>query len=249
LKRFFAGAGYPFRGLAFLARRRALWVWLAAPIVLHAVLLVLTLAAFLWFRQDLLDALLPSAWTGWTSTLAGWGLQAAALLLGVLASVLIGNVLASPFLDALAVRVLAAAGEILPPPPSALASIGGAAANQALQVLILGVVQSGLLALWITPLGILHPFLSAAASILFLAQESLDPALDTRDLSPFARLGWIFRHRASVAGFGAALALLLAVPFVGVLLLPCAVAGASLLVKDLEGRGDSAATPGAARGL
>lgn len=234
MRSFLTGATYPFRGLAFLGRRRALWSWLAAPLIIHALLLALALALFLIFRKDLVAALLPGAWTGWIRGLAGFALQVAAALLALLGSVLLGNVLAAPFLDALAGRVLMAAGEAAPPPQSTAGSIGRASANEALQLLILGAVQSGLLALWVTPLGFLHPPLSVVASLLFIAQETLDPALDARGLSPVDRLRWIARHAGSVAGFGAALLPFLAVPIAGPLLLPCAVAGAALLVHDLD---------------
>jgi CysZ protein len=234
MRSFLRGASYPLRGLAFLAGRRSLWAWLAAPLLIHLVLLGTALAAFLVYRADLASAVLPATWTGWPRTLAAAGVQVAVALLGLLACISLGNVLAAPFLDALAGRVLAAAGAAAPAPVPAAAALGRAAVNQALQLAILGAVQSALFALWLTPAGPLHPFLSAAASAAFLAQECLDPALESLGLGPFARLRWIGRRAGAVAGFAAGLLPLLAVPLAGWLLLPAAVAGASLLARDLD---------------
>ncbi|MEV1046861.1 EI24 domain-containing protein [Streptomyces sp. NPDC049916] len=93
------------------------------------------------------------------------------------------------------------------------------------------------------------PALGFCVSGYFLAQELTGVALQRRGFELKARLALLRRRRLLVLGFGVPLTLAFLVPFVAVFLMPGAVAGATLLVRDLVGPADPpapAAGPGAA---
>lgn len=90
------------------------------------------------------------------------------------------------------------------------------------------------------------PVLSLCVSGFFLALELTSVALQRRGIPVRDRLRMLRRRKALALGFGAPLALLFLVPPVAVLLMPGAVAGAALLVRDLTGD-DEAAPSGPGR--
>ncbi|MFF7032871.1 EI24 domain-containing protein [Streptomyces griseus] len=91
------------------------------------------------------------------------------------------------------------------------------------------------------------PAIGICVSGYFLAEELTGVALQRRGLALKKRLGLLRRRRAMVLGFGVPLALSFLVPFVAVFLMPGAVAGATLLARDLVGLDPGFATgPGGA---
>ncbi|MFD8193056.1 EI24 domain-containing protein [Streptomyces wuyuanensis] len=87
------------------------------------------------------------------------------------------------------------------------------------------------------------PVLGFCVTGFFLAEELTAVALQRRRVELRERLVLLRGRRMLTLGFGVPLALAFLVPFVAVLLMPGAVAGATLLVRDLTGDGD-AAEPG-----
>ncbi|MEU4130889.1 EI24 domain-containing protein [Streptomyces wuyuanensis] len=87
------------------------------------------------------------------------------------------------------------------------------------------------------------PVLGFCVTGFFLAEELAAVALQRRRVELRERLVLLRGRRMLTLGFGVPLALAFLVPFVAVLLMPGAVAGATLLVRDLTGDGD-AAEPG-----
>ncbi|MDX3378820.1 EI24 domain-containing protein [Streptomyces sp. ME02-6991-2A] len=88
------------------------------------------------------------------------------------------------------------------------------------------------------------PAIGICVSGYFLAEELTGVALQRRGLHLKKRLGLLRTRRLLVLGFGVPLALSFLVPFVAVFLMPGAVAGATLLARDLvdpAGSGDTAA--------
>ncbi|MFF5896115.1 EI24 domain-containing protein [Streptomyces argenteolus] len=77
------------------------------------------------------------------------------------------------------------------------------------------------------------PALGFCVSGYFLSQELTSVALQRRGMVLKDRLALLRGRRAMALGFGVPLALAFLVPFVAVLLMPGAVAGATLLVRDL----------------
>ncbi|MFJ3333250.1 EI24 domain-containing protein [Streptomyces sp. NPDC086766] len=88
------------------------------------------------------------------------------------------------------------------------------------------------------------PVLGFFVTGFFLTEELASVALQRRGVDLRARLALLRSRRTLVWGFGTPLALAFLVPFVAVLLMPGAVAGATLLARDLLGE---EITDGAAR--
>ncbi|MGW4028143.1 EI24 domain-containing protein [Streptomyces sp. NPDC004838] len=77
------------------------------------------------------------------------------------------------------------------------------------------------------------PVIGVCVSGFFLAEELTAVALQRRGVELRERLVLLRGRRTLVLGFGVPLALAFIVPFVAVLLMPGAVAGATLMVRDL----------------
>jgi CysZ protein len=228
---FFAALAYPFRGCAFLARRRDLWRYAAWAFGLNLAALAALTTAFAFLAPTLTDLLTPDRGPGWLESVAGclvWIVWIVALYF--LATIL-GHLIAGPFLDAMTERILASLGEPLPPPRGIARAVGRAAANQGLKLLFFVGVQTLLLLLLLTPGAVVLPVLGPLATAFFLGSEALDYPLDARGLSVPARLRWLFARLGATLGYGAAC---FALSFVGFLALPALVAGAALFAHDLD---------------
>ncbi|MGP3912238.1 EI24 domain-containing protein [Nonomuraea sp. 10N515B] len=76
------------------------------------------------------------------------------------------------------------------------------------------------------------PVLGAAVSGFFLTVELTTLALERRGMARKQRFALLRANKASALGFGVAVFLLFLVPFVAVIAMPAAVAGAALLVRN-----------------
>ena len=233
---FFAALAYPFRGIAYFLRRPALWKYFAAAFAINVVLFAVLAYLFFQHRAELVDGLLPARWWGWLRTGLGWLFTLLVAVAGLFLFTIVGNILASPFLDAMTERILRDLGETLPPPRGALRALGRSVVNQVLKLVFFGAIQAALLLLQLLPgIGtVLHPVLSTFVGVVFLGFEYLDYPLDARHLSVPDRFRWLGRHLAEALGFGAVLFPVLLIPFVGYACLPLAVAGASLLAHEVD---------------
>jgi CysZ protein len=227
---------YPFRGVAYFLGRPVLWKYFAAAFAINVVLFAVLTWLFVAYRADLVDAILPERWWGWVRTGLGWLITAAVGIAGLFLFTIVGNILASPFLDAMTERILRDLGEPLPPSRGPWRALGRGLVNQLLKLLIFGAIQVGLLFLHLIPgVGsVLHAVLSAFAGVVFLGFEYLDYPLDARGLSVPDRFAWLFRRLSAALGFGAVLFPILLIPFIGYVLLPLSVAGACLLAHDVD---------------
>ncbi|MFE6228485.1 MULTISPECIES: EI24 domain-containing protein [unclassified Streptomyces] len=79
------------------------------------------------------------------------------------------------------------------------------------------------------------PVLGFCVSGFFLAEELTAVALQRRGVELRERLALLRGRRTATLGFGVPLAVAFVVPFVAVFLMPGAVAGATLMVRDLRG--------------
>jgi uncharacterized protein involved in cysteine biosynthesis len=231
---FWRGLTYPFRGVAFLARHRALWTYAAGAFLLNAVIFTAAAVAFWALLPDLVDLLTPDrAWT-WVKTVVSIIVGLAAFLLALVLYTIVGNLVAGPFLDAMTERMLGILGESLPPGRGWASAIGRAIVNQLVKLVLFGGIQILLLVLLLTPVGFLHPPLAGFLTVLFLALEFADYPLDARRVPVPSRLAWAFRHARPALGFGSACLALSFVPFLLYVLLPSAACGAVLLVRDID---------------
>ncbi|MFF9427125.1 EI24 domain-containing protein [Streptomyces sp. NPDC014746] len=81
------------------------------------------------------------------------------------------------------------------------------------------------------------PAIGFCVSGFFLTEELTAVALQRRGVELKERLGLLRGRRLAVLGFGVPLTLAFLVPFVAVFLMPGAVAGATLMARDLRGEG------------
>ncbi|MFD9033563.1 EI24 domain-containing protein [Streptomyces sp. NPDC059567] len=90
------------------------------------------------------------------------------------------------------------------------------------------------------------PVIGFCVSGFFLAEELSAVALQRRSVELKERLRMLRGRRMLTLGFGVPLTLAFLVPFVAVFLMPGAVAGATLMVRDLRGENADDAEPAAA---
>ena len=227
-----AGVAYLFRGQGWAVRNPRRWAFGLLPALAALLVIGILLAAFAYWLGDLVNWATPFAdhWDGtWRQVLRD---LLSALLLGggallaVIAFTALTLVIGQPFYERL-VR------EVAPPPAGApenglLASIGDGlrvglrAAGCAVGLFALGLIPVvGQLAALV---------LGFAVSGYFLTLELTSVAFELRGVPTAQRL----RGRRLLAiGFGVPLVLAFLVPFATVLLMPGAVAGATLLAEEL----------------
>jgi CysZ protein len=238
MKSFFTSLAYPFRGVGYFLARPALWKYFAAAFAINVVLFVVLAVLFVKYRVALVDWVTPDRFWKWAKVAIEWIFTGIIAVLGLFLFTIVGNLLASPFLDAMTEKILSDLGETLPPSRGPLKAFLRALRNQSIKLVFFGSIQALLLLLWIIPgLGVLHPPLSAILTILFLGFEYVDYPLDARQLPVPRRFEWMVAHLGATLAYGAVLFPVFLIPFVGYACLPLAVAGASLLVHDIDSRG------------
>jgi CysZ protein len=235
MKPFLSALAYPFRGVGYFLARPALWKYFAGAFAINLVLFAILAWLFVHYRVRLVDWITPDWFWTWAQVAIGWIFTVIVAILGLFLFTIVGNLLAAPFLDAMTERILTELGETLPPSRGPLRALLRALRNQSIKLAFFGAIQLLLLLLWIIPVvGFLHPPLSAILTILFLGFEYADYPLDARQMPIPRRFEWMFAHLGSTLGFGLVLFPLFLIPLVGYLCLPLAVAGASLLVHNID---------------
>lgn len=238
MKPFLAALTYPLRGVTYFLGRPVLWKYFAAALAINLVLFTVLTTLFINYRADIVDWITPDRFWRWAQVVIEWVFTVLVAVLGLFLFTIIGNLLASPFLDAMTERILTDLGETLPPSRGPLQAFIRALRNQSIKLAFFGAIQALLLVLWVIPVvGFLHPPLSAIVTILFLGFEYVDYPLDARQLPIPRRFEWMLARLGSTFGYGLVLFPLFLVPVVGYLCLPLAVAGASLLVHNIDSSG------------
>jgi CysZ protein len=236
---FFSALTYPFRGVAFFLRRPALWKYFAAAFAINVILFAVLAVLFFKHRADLVTWIMPARFPEWLRATLGWILTGVVAVAALFLFTIVGNLLATPFLDAMTERILHELGEQLPPSRGPLRALLRALVNQTLKLLFFGAIQGLLLLLLATPLALLHPPLSALLAVLFLGFEYLEYPLAARRVDVPGRFAWLARHLGAALGFGLVLFGALWIPFLGYLCLPLAVAGAALLAHHIDSPGST----------
>jgi uncharacterized protein involved in cysteine biosynthesis len=230
MSEFLAALTYPFRGVAFFVGRPGLWKFAIAAVAIHLFAFVALIALYLHYRGSVVGWITPARFPSWLQATASWILSLLLFVAALFAASLAGNLFSLPILDALTERVLRDLGEKLPVGRGFSHALRRCLVNQTLKLLIFGAIQAAVLLLYVTPLAFLHPPISAFLGVLFLGFDCLDYPLDARQVPVLARFGWLLRHAGATLGYGS----VLLVPLLGTLLLPLAVAGASLLAHRLD---------------
>jgi CysZ protein len=244
-----AGARYPFWGLRFVyVEHRSLaryWIW---PILVTA--LAASAALYLvWTRHD---ALLELVWSepageGWLGWLARAAYAAVDLLMslflagaGLVASVLVGNLLAAPFNDALSEEVERLLTGRSGPPFSLRALAADVLRTVRLEGLKLLVYASVMLPLFVGSFfvpgvgQVAYTGFGFVFTALYFAIDYVDWPASRRRLGVRARLDLLRRHKAAMFGFGVGVWAFLWIPIVNLFFMPAAVAGGTKLYLDLS---------------
>ena len=207
-----------------------------------------------------LTAVLAIAWIAGSSAIHSWFLERASrpnssltislwaigpslllggISLGVLVLTVLGNTLAAPWQW----RLAEAAEAQLGPDPSREKGLEPAEASEAM---FSELKRLAWLLVWVLlglPLALI-PFLGSllygvwlmAVMITFLAYLFVGPALRARGLTRWSKIGFVWRHKASMLGFGLGLSLLALIPLLQATCLPAAAVGAVGLVRELRGQ-------------
>lgn len=113
------------------------------------------------------------------------------------------------------------------------------ALGEGIRLVVLGILVALLtLIIGFIPLigGVLATVVNLLLSGRLLARELTGRAFDARGLSTLSRSQLLGAGRARVLGFGVAVQLCFVVPFGAIIAMPAAVAGSTLLARDLVGR-------------
>ncbi len=239
------GFGYLLRGQRWVgAHRRALGVGLI-PGLISLVLYVAALVALVVFAGDLVDWATPFAdsWASpWPGLLRGFLavlLVALGLLLSVVTFTAVTLVIGQPFYEALSEQVDRSQSPDGTAPESGLPFLRELwiSVRDGLRIVARAVCWGVLLfaAGFLPVVGqTVVPVLGVCVTGWFLAQELTSVALARRGVELRDQLNLLRTRRMLVWGFGIPLAAAFLIPFVAVFLMPGAVAGATLLVRDLR---------------
>ncbi|WP_405010829.1 EI24 domain-containing protein [Kitasatospora sp. NBC_01539] len=237
-----AGIGYLFKGQRWVARHARWWGFGMIPALIALVGYVAAMVALVVWSGDLADWATPFAddWTSpWQGLLRG-ALAAAAVVVGGLLSVVtftaVTLLVGQPFYESLCEKVDETEGGAPAKPDVPLWRELLVSARDSLSVL-LRVVAIGVLLFaggFLPVVGqTVVPVLGVLASGYFLTVELAAVALQRRGIPQRDRLRLLRSRLGLTVGFGAPLVLLFLVPFLTVLAMPGAVAGATLLARDL----------------
>ncbi|GAA5153639.1 EI24 domain-containing protein [Microbacterium pseudoresistens] len=243
ISEFAAGIGTLLRGAGFWKKRPGLMSLGLVPALIAAAVLLAALIPLAAFLGPISDAVTPFA-DGWAD---GWR---AALRIAVSAVILIAALaLAAAVFTALALvigdpfyqRIWRAVEEDRGSAPAGEGSFW-TTVGEGLRLVITGLLVSILVLL----VGLIPVIGGIAAAVLgvvltgrVLARELTGRAFDARDLDSQQRAALIRGGRARTLGFGAATQLCFLIPLGAVLVMPAAVAGATMMARDLLDRSPS----------
>ncbi|MFJ7200821.1 MULTISPECIES: EI24 domain-containing protein [unclassified Streptomyces] len=239
-----AGFGYLIKGQRWVGRHGR---WFGIGLLPGLITLVLYVAALIglgYGADDLVDWATPFA-DGWSSPWLGllrttltvlvFGLG---LFLAVITFTAVTLLIGQPFYESLSEQVDRTEGGEVPESGLPLWRELWISARDSIRILVrVGLYSVLLFALGFIPvLGqTVVPALGFCVTGYFLAEELTAVALQRRGMVLKDRLALLRGRRLLTLGFGVPLGLAFLIPFVAVFLMPGAVAGATLLARDLVG--------------
>lgn len=249
-----AGFGYLVKGQRWVGGRGRQYGFGLLPGLITLVLYVAALVALAFWADDAVAWATPFAdtWsTPWPGLLRGFLtvlLWALALLLAVVSFTAVTLLVGQPFYEALSERVDASEGADVPGSGLPLWRELWISARDSVRILV-RVAFYGLLLFAAGFLPVVGqtvvPAIGFCVSGFFLAEELTAVALQRRGMEFRERLVLLKSRRLLTLGFGVPLTLCFLVPLVAVFLMPGAVAGATLMARDLTG--ETAPEPDAVR--
>lgn len=237
----------------FLMGLPSLWVWAILPALINLVLFVAVLYVLLSRAGGILESLWtrPEVVVAFDWLLFGlWYLvfaiiYVAAIVLAYFLVLMVSGVIASPFKDKLSCETeLALTGRINDARDGESKVVGilrSLGKSLATLVLYLGCMVPLLLLNLIPVVGsAAYTALAGSLSALFIALDYTDSPLDRRGFGFVQKLRIVRSDLDLAGGFGAGMALILAVPVVNLLAMPIAVVGGTAVGLVI---GDGAASP------
>ncbi|MET9932309.1 MULTISPECIES: EI24 domain-containing protein [unclassified Streptomyces] len=239
-----AGFGYLVKGQKWVARHGRWFGFGLLPGLVTLVLYAGALVGLGYGADDLAAWATPFAddWTSpWIDVLRG-ALTALVFLFGLFLAVItftaVTLLIGQPFYESLSEAVDRSEGGEVPESGLPLWRELWISARDSLRIL-LRVAFYGVLLFacgFIPVVGqTVVPAIGFCVSGFFLTEELTSVALQRRGVEFKERLGLLRGRRSAVLGFGVPLTLAFLVPFVAVFLMPGAVAGATLMARDLRG--------------
>ncbi|MGP4026606.1 EI24 domain-containing protein [Actinomadura sp. 3N407] len=256
-KDLFNGAGYLLRGIGWVARHPAQWLFGLIPALI--VLAVYAAAMiFLAFQIDDLAGWVTGFADGWADAartsarvVAGIAIYGAALFLALITFTAVTLLVGDPFYEAIAVRVEESQGGAPPEPDVPLmVQIGRAVKDTLILAAVALTFAVVFFACGFIPVvgQTVVPVVAALVSGYFLAGELMSIALERRGILRKERFTRMRADRPLVVGFGAATVVVFLIPLGAVLAMPGAVAGGTLLARERLAAGPQAretlVTPG-----
>ncbi|MFI2504878.1 EI24 domain-containing protein [Streptomyces sp. NPDC018972] len=241
-----AGFRYLLAGQRWVARHGKQFGFGLLPGLITLVLYVAALVALALWGEDFVTWATPFA-DDWSSPWAGLFrgfltvvLFALGLLLSVLTFTAVTLLIGQPFYESLSEQVDRDVSPDGTAPESGLPLLRELwiSARDSLRIVVRALVWAVLLfALGFVPvLGqTVVPVIGFFVTGFFLTEELTAVALQRRGVEVRERLGLLRSRKTLVWGFGTPLAVAFLVPFVAVFLMPGAVAGATLMARDLLG--------------
>ncbi|MEU9115239.1 EI24 domain-containing protein [Streptomyces sp. NPDC048483] len=237
-----AGMRYLGKGQRWVAGHGRWWGFGLIPALIALVLYGAVLTALAIWSGDIAAWATPfaddwgSPWQGLLRGLFVALLFAGALMLSVLTFTAVTLVIGDPFYESLSEQVEKGEGHCPEGPDRPMWQEIWIALRDSVHVLLRAVVFGILLfALGFVPVigQTVIPVVGFCVSGFFLAVELTSVAMQRRDIPVRERLRLLRGRKALAVGFGTPIVLLFLIPFLAVVLMPGAVAGATLLVRDL----------------
>ncbi|WP_372348995.1 EI24 domain-containing protein [Streptomyces sp. KL116D] len=239
-----AGFGYLMKGQRWVAQHGKQYGWSLLPGLITLVLYAAALVCLAVWGSDFISWVTPfaddwsSPWLGLFRGFLAVVLFALALLLAVLTFTAVTLLIGQPFYESLSEEVDRAEGGDVPESGLPLWRDLWISARDSLRILLRAALWGVLLfALGFVPFvgQTVIPVLGFFVTGFFLTEELTSVALQRRGVELRDRLALLRSRKGLAWGFGAPLAVAFLVPFVAVFLMPGAVAGATLMVRELEG--------------
>ncbi len=242
---FVRGFKAPFRAIPFIFKAPSVLALVAVPLLINLVLYV----ALFWFAADAIKIVITTAVTSlsahlpaWLVVVADWGMTITAwftlLIVSAFTFTFVAGLLAAPFNDLLSRRTTkifaarrqsAGAQALAATTPLSLSFVTSMRMEFKRTIILL--LGGGFAAL----MGII-PFFQLPAITLgafVLTFEYVGYAIAQRSSSLWTVWAFVLKNPARTMCFGCALLLLMALPFVGIVYVPLAVVGATLLHDKL----------------
>lgn len=246
LGQFGGGLKLVFRSAKMLAKTRELWKLAVIPAAINVTLFVVTAGFLLWNHEWFIPAE-PTPEGIWMTLLYAlwWVLRVLIfpllILLSYFVSMLLAQVIASPFNDALSEKAETVLHGEPVSGPTGLGEMvkGGIRGGFQALVLALGKLMIAL------PLGLIPgvgPIFTATIASYFFAVDNTDYVFERRGYGLRDKLKTLWTDKAMSLGFGAGVWVIFAIPFLNFFCMPIAVVGGTTLALAYD-EGDPGQAP------